>query len=309
MVDSTIAPPIFKLSDRAAIENPLWWAEGKPIWVTLHEQNKKSSTLFWVGSEAVNHGVLPDDWLKYDNNLTSSLRVQQLLQWLNRPDNNRADFATLYFSEVDSKGHEFGPDSPEVNAALMRVDAAIGELVLGLKNLNLMQVTTLVITSDHGMSKVEAEHVIDLSIVTKDVASAKVQWTGPLAGFDVNATDKTALLDKLAQLAHLNCWPKEAMPAQYHFGTHRRIPAVVCLAEIGWSTIAYANQKVIPGQHGYDPQEADMQGLFIAYGQQANNVQLDTVKNIDIYNLLTHLLKITGEQNDGEDTLYERIKK
>lgn len=52
-----------------------------------------------------------------------------------------------------------------------------------------------------------------------------------------------------------------------------------------------------------------MQGLFIAQGPQIKKMQLDTVKNIDIYNLLVHLLNVTGEKNDGDDKLYEQIKK
>ena len=238
MVNNTMYDPakteqVFKLSDRNAIENPLWWEEGTPLWVTIQKQGKISSTLFWVGSEAVNHGMQPTDWLRYDNNLNSLGRAQQLLRWLDRPDQSRADFA----------------------------------------------------------------------------ASAKIQWTGPLAGYDVSAADKPVLLNNLKQDSHLTCWSKEAMPAKYHFGTHRRIPQVVCLAQAGWSTIAKAGQKVIPGQHGYDPVQPDMQGLFIAQGPQINKIQLDTVKNIDIYNLLVHLLNVTGEKNDGDDKLYEQIKK
>jgi len=309
MYDPTKTEQIFKLSDRNAIENPIWWEEGTPLWVTIQKQGKISSTLFWVGSEAVNHGMQPTDWLRYDNNLSSLGRAQQLLRWLDRPDQTRADFATLYFSEVDSKGHEFGPDSTEVNASIANVDAVIGEVLKGLNALGLADKTTLVITSDHGMAKVEPDRGIDLSVYAQGIASAKIQWTGPLAGYDVNPADKPLLLNNLKQDSHMNCWAKEDMPAKYHFGTHRRIPQVVCLAQSGWSTIAKAGQKVIPGQHGYDPVQPDMQGLFIAQGPQIKKMQLDTVKNIDIYNLLVHLLNVTGEKNDGDDKLYEQIKK
>ena len=307
MYDPSRTEQVFKLSDRNAIENPLWWDEATPLWVTLEQQGKIASTLFWVGSEAENHGMHPNDWLPYDNKLSSSDRAQQLLRWLARPDRTRADFATLYFSEVDAKGHEFGPTSPEVNAAIANVDHALGELLAGLQTLGLRELTTIVITSDHGMAQVTPDHAIDLSVYAKGVESAKIQWTGPLAGYDVNTSDTPILLNLLKQDTHMSCWAKEAMPAQYHFGTHRRIPTVVCLAQPGWSTIAKPGQKVIPGQHGYDPSTADMQGLFIAQGPHLKVTKLDTVKNIDIYNLLVRLLKVTGEKNDGEDQLYDQI--
>ncbi|NBR40212.1 MAG: hypothetical protein EBT93_12480, partial [Alphaproteobacteria bacterium] len=37
----------------------MWWNEGTPLWVTLNKQGKRSSTLFWVGSEAPIQGIQP----------------------------------------------------------------------------------------------------------------------------------------------------------------------------------------------------------------------------------------------------------
>lgn len=312
MVNNTMYDPskteqVFRLSDRKAVENPLWWEEGTPLWVTLKKQGKLSSTMFWVGSEALNQGIQPDDWLSYDNNLSSSDRTKQLLRWLNREDPVRADFATLYFSEVDSKGHEFGPDSPEVNASITSADQAISELLEGLRALGLTERTTLIVTSDHGMAHITPDRAVDLSAYTKELDSVRIQWAGPLAGFDSNSTDKPILLSRLKQNTNMDCWAKEDIPAKYHFGTHRRVPQVVCLANAGWSTIARAGQKVIPGQHGHDPSDPAMQGLFIIQGPQIRKSQLETVRNIDVYNLLVRLLKVVGEKNDGQDTLYDLV--
>jgi ectonucleotide pyrophosphatase/phosphodiesterase family protein 5 len=101
MFDPTVSGRPFSLAHRDALANPAWWNEGTPIWVTLHRQGKRSSTMFWPGSETAIHGVQPDDWLPYDDARTSLDRVEKLLSWLDRPDDMRADFATLYFSEVD----------------------------------------------------------------------------------------------------------------------------------------------------------------------------------------------------------------
>jgi len=308
MYDPDRTDQVFRLSDRHSIENPLWWNEGTPLWVTLNKQGKRSSTLFWVGSESPIQGIQPNDWLRYDHALSSSERTKQLLRWLDRDDQDRADFATLYFSEVDSKGHEFGPDSPEVNLSIASADQAIGELLEGLRALGLAGKTTLVVTSDHGMAHITPDRAVDLSVYTKELGSVKIQWTGPLAGFDANVTDKPVLLSRLRQNAHMDCWAKEDIPAKYHFGTHRRVPQVVCLAKAGWSTIARADQKVIPGQHGHDPSDPTMQGLFIIQGPQIKSGQLDIVRNIDVYNLLVRLLTIVGEKNDGQDTLFDLVK-
>lgn len=309
MYDPSKTDQVFRLSDRHAIENPLWWNEGTPLWVTLNKQGKRSSTLFWVGSESPIQGIQPNDWLSYDHGLSSLDRTKQLLRWLNRDNPDRADFATLYFSEVDSKGHEFGPDSPELNASLVSADQAIGELLQGLRTLSLLEKTTLVVTSDHGMAQIAPDRAVDLSTYTKELDSVRIQWTGPLAGFDSNPTDKPILLSRLKQNTNMDCWAKEDIPAKYHFGTHRRVPQVVCLAKAGWSTISRAGQKVIPGQHGHDPSDPAMQGLFIIQGPQIKTAQLETVRNIDVYNLLVRLLKVVGEKNDGQDTLYDLVIK
>lgn len=313
MVNNTMYDPskteqVFRLSDRNAIENPLWWEEGTPLWVTLNKQGKLSSTMFWVGSESLNQGIQPHDWLRYDNSLSSSDRTKQLLRWLSREDSDRADFATLYFSEVDSKGHEFGPDSPEVNASIASADRAIGELLQGLQARGLAQKTTLIITSDHGMAHITPERVVDLSAYTSGLGSVKIQWAGPLAGFDANPSDKPVLLSRLKNNTNMDCWAKEDVPAKYHFGTHRRVPQVICLAKAGWSTVANTSQKVIPGQHGHDPSDPVMQGLFIINGPTIKRALVDTVRNIDVYNLLVRLLGVVGEKNDGEDTLYALVR-
>jgi predicted AlkP superfamily pyrophosphatase or phosphodiesterase len=228
---------------------------------------------------------------------------------LNRNDQDRADFATLYFSEVDSKGHEFGPNSLEVNASITSADQAIGELLEGLRALGLLEKTTLIVTSDHGMAHITPDRAVDLSAYAKELGSVRIQWTGPLAGFDANVTDKPILLSRLKQNTNMDCWAKEDIPAKYHFGTHRRVPQVVCLAKAGWSTIARAGQKVIPGQHGHDPSDPAMQGLFIIQGPQIKTSRLETVRNIDVYNLLVRLLNVVGEKNDGQDTLYDLVIK
>ena len=48
-------------------------------------------------------------------------RVDQLLAWLD--ESPRPGLATLYFDTVDHDGHEFGPESPQLNTALAAVDA------------------------------------------------------------------------------------------------------------------------------------------------------------------------------------------
>ena len=307
MQDPSKTKQIFKLSDRESVTNPFWYEEATPIWISAKQQGKIVSTLFWPGTEVLNHGLRPDDWLNYDDNMSSNKRVDQLLEWLNREDSKRADFATLYFSEVDHAGHEFGPDALEVNESLKRVDAAIERFVKGLERLDLLKDTTFVITSDHGMAHVAQDHIINLSMVLESTKSAKLVWMGPVAGFNVESVDAEPMLERLKAYPHMSCWHKSKIPPEYHFGTHRRIPGIFCLADVGWSILPNSSMKVIPGMHGYDARAKEMQGLFIASGPGVKKQTLAVVNNIDVYSFLARLIKIKPEPNDGEDILFKQI--
>jgi predicted AlkP superfamily pyrophosphatase or phosphodiesterase len=61
--------------------------------------------------------------------------------WL--PPDRRPSFITLYFSEVDHAGHDFGPDSPQLLEAVRHLDEALGQLVSGIQMLGLLDEVNL----------------------------------------------------------------------------------------------------------------------------------------------------------------------
>ena len=88
-------------------------------------------------------------------------------------------------------------------------------------------------------------------------------------------------------------------------GQHRRVPDVVCLAQVGW-TIGDGRPSE-RGQHGYDPAEPDMWGLFIATGPGIAARKLDLVDNIDVYPLLCRLLQVQTERTDASKIVNARM--
>lgn len=308
MYDPQISDQVFKLSSREAVMNPKWWVDGIPIWVTASQQGKISSTLFWPGTEAKNQELQPQDWLTYDGKMDSMQRVEKLLEWLDRPDAKRADFATLYFSEVDSAGHEYGPRSKETNTSIHNVDLALTKFIEGLNRLKLKNKTTFVITSDHGMAEVSENNLVDIKSLVEKYDGTSIRWLGPLAGVDVDPKEKESVLSRLTKESHMDCWPKEKLPVEFHFGTNRRIPNIVCLAKLGWTITDNPNKKPIPGQHGYDPNLTDMHGIFIASGYRIEKRRLGKFNNIDVYPLLMKLIKLDGDSRDANDHLTKLIK-
>jgi len=308
MKDLSIPEP-FKLSSKTAVGNPNWWNEATPIWVTATRLGKKASILFWPGSEAPINGIQAQDWLVYDNGMSSQSRAKKLLEWLNRPSSSRADFATLYFSEVDSAGHQFGSNSPELNQSLKNVNEALRIFIAGIDRLGLRPLTTFVIVSDHGMTEVDSSHRIRIDQVLKEYPNLSYEWQGPTAAFNLANENQNAVMTALAKQEHMTCWPKSKIPRAYHFGSHRRIPDIVCLAKLGW-TISSQNYLIhIPGQHGFDPNLQDMHGIFIASGYKIKKTTLGLFENIDVYPLLCKLLQITPEKNDANPHLIAEVLK
>jgi predicted AlkP superfamily pyrophosphatase or phosphodiesterase len=302
-------PQRFTLGSREAVENPLWWQEAHPIWITLRQQGKIASTLFWPGSEAPIQGLMPNDWLRYNHDMSHEARLETLMGWLQRPLQQRPDFATLYFSDVDSAGHSFGPDSQEVTLATKNVDHSIGRLLESLKINGLLANTTLLIVSDHGMALAPASKVIQVKTLLTSFPLAKWEWLGPTAGVRLNGESSEGVMGVLSTLSNVNCWPKGAMPKRFRFGTHRRIPDIVCLSDVGYSVSDNPDRKGPLGHHGYDPEHPDMHGILIVSGPNIKQAELGLVNNLEVYGLLTKLLDIKAERKTGDTSLPQLLLK
>src|SRR3954468_9680589 len=104
-------PDRFTMSSETA-KDARWWG-GEPIWVTAVGQGRKAATMFWPGTEAAIDGFRPTYWKPYDKSFATLDRVKQVLEWLALPAPEQPALISLYFEEVDTAGHDFGPDSPE----------------------------------------------------------------------------------------------------------------------------------------------------------------------------------------------------
>lgn len=294
----------FSPSNRAANTDGRWWDQAEPIWVTAQKEGLRTASFFYPGTQAQIRGVRPSYWELFDSSIQPHARVDQVLAWLDLPADQRPSFVSLYFEQTDVAGHDYGPDSMQVNAALLTVDAALGRLVEGLRQRGMFDDTNLIVLSDHGMSATSAERVVLLDPIVNvehiELVSAVVN-TGinPKAGYEAEV-DRALL----APHAHLQCWRKQNLPTRFHYGHNARIPAIVCLPEIGWmvSTAAMAaRQGHVPlGEHGYDNDDPRMRALFVAHGPAfKQHATVPVFDNIHVYALLAKLLGLTPLRNEG----------
>jgi hypothetical protein len=105
----------------------------------------------------------------------------------------------------------------------------------------------------------------------------------------------------LADLPHASCWPKGDLPKRFNYGTHRRIPDVLCLSELGYS-LSDSSDRVSPlGQHGYDPEFPEMHGILIVHGPRIRPTQLGLIHSLAIHGLLSQLLGIPSAEKGSEN--------
>jgi predicted AlkP superfamily pyrophosphatase or phosphodiesterase len=296
----------FTLSNREAVGDARWWS-GEPIWVSAEKAGVRTATLFWPGSEAAVQGVRPWQWRKFDTKIPIDQRVDQILEWLSLPAAERPQLVTLYFENVDGAGHDAGPDSAKVAEALRQVDAGIGRLTAGLQARGLWDKINIIVVSDHGMTATSPQR----TAVIEDLISpddARAVSTGQVVGF-VPKPGKEAVAEQalLGKHGAVECWRKQDMPARWHYGTHPRIPPIVCQADEGWLLIKRATyEKLVSmgwqggGAHGYDPALPSMRAIFIAHGPAfRKKMTIPGFDNVDVYPLLARLMGVSPAPNDG----------
>jgi len=314
-------PERFSMTAETA-KDARWWG-GEPLWVTAIRQGRRADAMFWPGSEAAIGGVRPTEWRPFDDKVLNADRVKQVLDWLALPPDQQPSFVTLYFSEVDHAGHDYGPDSPQVLEAAHHLDEALGQLVSGVRTLRLLDRTSFVVVSDHGMSQHRDGHTIFLDdyldLSTVDV----IDWTpilelAPLStssnspssssssGSSVSVDEiYRALKGKHRSLA---IYKREAVPAHLHYRDNPRIPPIIGLEDDGWMITSHKRLadarkegRKMGGDHGYDAQYQSMHGLFVAAGPRiAPRRLVPEFQNIHIYDFLCEILGLRPAHNDGD---------
>jgi len=303
VIDNNMEDPrkpgiLFKITNAEASKS-FWWDSAEPIWITAEKQGIRTGTSMWPGAEAAWGDRRPSAWIRYDQNITGRQRVDTILDWVRRPAANRPGFFTLYLDIVDTAGHDFGPASAEVNAAVAEVDSELGYLRRELQAMG--QPANLVVVSDHGMESTSPERVVRIDRLVEP-AAIHVVSDGPFMALAAVAGHEAEVEGKLlGRHPHFECWRKAELPARFHYGRNPRVQPVFCLAEHGW--LLYGREPPTPfdlGNHGYDNQDPDMRALFLAAGPGvAHRPAPRLFDNVDIYPFVAALAGVAPLANDG----------
>ncbi|KAJ3356033.1 hypothetical protein GGF32_001719 [Allomyces javanicus] len=245
----------------------------------------------------------------------------------------RPDLVALYIPDVDQVGHQYGPDSIQLNQTLVRVDRALASLAAFLYARDLWETTNVVVVSDHGMTladdpvpdpiwpppprtnedpdpPVESEHRIPLWKVlgpVEDRVAIHDRW--PVLLLEPN--DPAELHHILARLRatetkyHYRTYLKHEVPDHLHYRDNPRIPPIVAIPESGYQFEAWPNEILPQGMHGYDQVDnPDMQAIFLARGpffaSAVARLESNTVPplaNTELYAMLCKMLAVEPAPN------------
>ena len=282
----------YSLSERQKVADGSWY-RGVPLWVAAEMQGMLTAAFFWPGSEAAIQGVRPSYFYAYDNTISHEKRISQVVKWLKLPEAKRPHFIALYFSDVDSAGHHFGPRSEEVREAVLKVDRTLGQLFQQVNSLKLP--LDILVVSDHGMQELDSKKVEYLDDYL-DLNTVRLEGSGPQVLVYVKDPVKIKSTYELirAHEKHFQVYERRKMPEKFHYSHNSRSGDLVIVAEAPYSVgVRNPQAKMDPGNHGYDPDVTpSMQGIFYAEGPQIKKKQiLEPFRNIHVYPLI---LKILG---------------
>lgn len=280
------------------------WLQAEPLWIAAERQGVPAATYFWVGSETDWHGqgtryrISP-----FDGDRPEAQKVDQILAWLQLPPDQRPRLIMSYWAGADDPGHDFGPDSSRVTAALHEQDVQLGRLLQALDAMDAWSSTTLVVVGDHGMTA--TGRYIDVRGALEGAGIQARVIGSPVA--NVFLDDLTQLADARAALeglGPLQVYEGTKLPAGFRLRHPTRTGDLVIVAgppyvlarpagprgalvrllwTLGWTS----------GGHGYDPALPDMGAAFLAMGRGVTaGLRLGEVHQVDVAPTVARLLDI-----------------
>uniref|UniRef100_K1S5B1 glycerophosphocholine cholinephosphodiesterase n=1 Tax=Magallana gigas TaxID=29159 RepID=K1S5B1_MAGGI len=254
-----------------------WWEDAEPLWITAEKQGKKSYMFYWPGCDVTIRGTTPTHCDKYTKvTLLADFR-NSLHQTMGLLRNNSADLIGIYLEAIDSYGHKYGVNSPQLNQLLLDVDKMLQDFRQNLTSNGLNDDVNIIVFSDHGMTNLT--QIVNITDVL-NMSDIKVIFQEPPY---VTIWPEEGQLEKVyddlvrANKPNITVFKKEDLPERYHLKRHPRTAPIVIRPDSGVAVVALwkcSECSVIPpgttdiGFHGYDNTLPDMRAIFRATGPE-----------------------------------------
>uniref|UniRef100_A0A671UET5 Ectonucleotide pyrophosphatase/phosphodiesterase 2 n=1 Tax=Sparus aurata TaxID=8175 RepID=A0A671UET5_SPAAU len=284
IVGNTMHDPVFNATFSLRTREKLnhrWWG-GQPIWVTAEEQGVKAATFFWP-------------WYLTVLSLSSLSSVF------------RPYVFAVHSEQPDTFGHRLGPLSSELDNPLREIDNIIGQLMNGLKQMNLHRCINVIVVGDHGMEEAHCDRTEFLSNYPLNIDEVTLipGSLGRIRPRDPKSITCDSPLNSLLQCKmptqHFKPYLKQHLPKRLHYANNRRIEDVHLLTERKWKMPEKLRTRCgFFGDHGFDNKITSMRTIFMGHGPNFKfKNRVPEFENIELYNVMCDLLGLKPAPNNG----------
>ncbi|XP_022519393.2 ectonucleotide pyrophosphatase/phosphodiesterase family member 5-like [Astyanax mexicanus] len=275
-----------------------WWEEAVPLWVTTQKAGRRSGAAMWPGSDVAIRGIYPTHYVPYNASMPFEMRVEKLISWFLGTE--AIDFGVLYWEEPDETGHNVGPESPLMDVVIEDIDRKLGFLREKLKISGLYDKINLIVTSDHGMTQLSRNKIIELdAYVSQDLYT----WIdkSPVVGILPKEGKFEEVYNSLENAnPNMVVYKKEDIPDYFHYKHNARIMPIIIEAKEGWTIVKNRTEPFMMGNHGYDNHLRSMHPVFVARGPSFRTGYTKTaMRSVDLYPLMCYILGVQPLPNNG----------
>jgi predicted AlkP superfamily pyrophosphatase or phosphodiesterase len=231
----------------------------------------------------------PDFWATSDDDL-----VDLIVYGSTAP----VDFWFVHLSELDLIGHRWGTSGPEIQTALLMIDARLRRLYEHfVENYRFCH---LVILGDHGMVDVKASMDIMSVLADLDLELQRdylIFIDSTMARFwFFNSRAKSLIRNQLRQL-NMGRILSSSDIANYHIpGPEAGYGDLIFLLDPGivfFPSFFNCGKAAEKGMHGYEPECIENQAAGVFMSPQVNSGAVnDTMDMVDVYPILLNLLNL-----------------
>ena len=295
----------YSISDTTTVRDGSWYS-GVPLWSLAESQGMRAACLFWPGSEAEIAGHRPTWYALFDNKTQATdevqrARIDNAVALLKMPAAERPHLITIYYSEPDHEGHEYGPEAPETKAAVVKMDKMIGQLAKALRSTGLP--IDLVVVSDHGMAR-EVGNWINLD----EFADLTGFETAGALLYSDSEEARVRVYNKLKQASsQFVAYRRKDVPAGLDYNQNPREGDPVVVTTGPYAIRAHKPPADKPdhspeaGMHGFDPHKIpEMKASFFAAGPDIlPGKTVAPFENTNLYPWIAHMLGLHAPKSDG----------
>uniref|UniRef100_A0AAQ6AE41 SMB domain-containing protein n=1 Tax=Amphiprion ocellaris TaxID=80972 RepID=A0AAQ6AE41_AMPOC len=251
----------------------------------------------WWGGQPVSTDWIPAGDRTETRVIPLERRILTILRWLHLPDHE----SSTHFL--------FGP---QLDNPLREIDNIIGQLMNGLKQMNLHRCINVIIVGDHGMEEAHCDRTEFLSSYPLNIEEITL-IPGSLGR--IRPRDpKSTTYDPKVVVANLTCkmptqhfkpYLKQHLPKRLHYANNRRIEDVHLLMERKWHIARKMPEKLrtrcgFLGDHGFDNKITSMRTIFMGHGPSFKfQKRVPEFDNIELYNVMCDLLGLKPAPNNG----------